>query len=66
MSGEVILLCLALLSSYMEWHVQFLASQYKRHGHTGERPEKHHEGEEDEARLLSVCPVTRSESKGIN
>lgn len=57
MSGEGILrLCLALLSSYMEWQVQFLASQYKRHGHTEESAEKHHEGENDEARLLSEVP----------
>lgn len=55
-SGEVILLYLALLSSCMEWQVQFLASQYKRHGHTGERPEKGHEGAEDETELLSVVP----------
>lgn len=56
-SGEVIpLLCLALLNSYMEWQVHFLASQYKRHGHTGGRPKKDLEGEEDEERLLSVMP----------
>lgn len=40
----------------MEWQVQFLASQYNKHGHTGERPGKDHEGAEHEARLLSVVP----------
>lgn len=66
MSGEVILLLyLALLSSYMEWQVQFLASQCKRHGHTGERPEKHHEGEEeDEPRLLSEVTSDKIKVKG--
>lgn len=63
MSGEVILLHLALLSSCMEWQVQFLASQYKRHGHAGERPEKGHEGAEDEAELLSVAPSDKTRIK---
>lgn len=42
---EILLLYLALLSSYMECQVQFLASQFKRRGHTGERPEKGYEGD---------------------